>query len=744
MRTLSTSMVIVVFLLSCVSVTSTLKIPANKAGTSTFADSMAAEQFDGAAPEDTLSFSIADSSRIDSFFWRPDSLEEYDTLAFIASLLEEATYDCEENDFPAAHAVLQQALRSIENQNLLFDEQQTQSFDIEDTIHSDSDQLNHLMQKLLHIYAALMPHTYLDSISSSLANQIFQLQITQAIDTLSLSPNDTDMLANLINCENGIPYNVPIAHNWKVQKVLIIFSRQKEALENLISRARYYLPMTQAIFLQNQIPTDLCYLPIVESGYNPRAYSPAHASGMWQFIPSTGQLYGLKKNFWLDERNDPIKSTYAAIAYLKKLYNQFNDWYLALAAYNCGENRVEQSMQTCSSADYWSLSLPRETMNYVPQFIAYMIVGKNPRCFGLNPTQRDTFDLDTVVASESVDLHKIATKIDIPYKKMKELNPHILHFCTPPAPHTVTLYVPAGKGGTVAAYLKNVPDKDKVRWVAHQVKKNEKVTSIASRYHISTALLKSTNRLKRNSIRKGTTLFIPVAYSAPLKSSETEPFLAEEEITRYENDSSQEDFAEAVKDKPAHSLQKDSRSAVIKYKVSSGETVSDIADLFDVSIRDVCRWNNLHNPRKIKSGTILLLYKPHGFIPEKRESLATTSQSRANHAYYTVKKGDNLFRISRNLNISLDDLARWNNKNRNRPRIYPGERLIYYRHGSSSERPVRPSHKTSDLMHRVKKGDTLTKVATRYCVDLAKLQSYNRLSRSAVIQPGDILRIPVK
>lgn len=182
-------------------------------------------------------------------------------------------------------------------------------------------------------------------------------------------------------------------------------------------------------------PQDLAYLPLIESGFNPVAYSYANASGIWQFIASTGKLYGLKKSFWADERRDPIKSTQAAAMYLKKLFGDFGHWDLALAAYNCGENGLARSIARSRSNDFWTLKrIPNQTKNYVPFYLAALTIAKNPKCFGVKIPDTLAPPPDTVVVSDCISLSDIASGLGIDPDSLKKMNPHIMRWCTPPDP----------------------------------------------------------------------------------------------------------------------------------------------------------------------------------------------------------------------------------------------------------------------------------------------------------------------
>ena len=287
------------------------------------------------------SLSEADSlARIEE---QAEGEEDSLTISYVIdSLIQQAHSSCAKSDYPQAYSLLTEALNIIENANGEIREE-------------EQEKLDDLLIHIAELYTIALPKEYLDSIPANIAALVFQNQISIAIDTLSFSPDDSIILS-ILECEEGIPFNIPIVHNERVSKSLYyIVTKRKRTMERLLTRANYYLPYMQKLFTENEMPTDLVYLPILESGFNPKAYSYAHASGIWQFIPSTGRIYGLRRNYWIDERRDPIKSTNAAISYLKKLYGDFNDWHLALAAYNCGERRIAQKLKKEEAKTYWQL-----------------------------------------------------------------------------------------------------------------------------------------------------------------------------------------------------------------------------------------------------------------------------------------------------------------------------------------------------------------------------------------------------
>lgn len=650
---------------------------------------------------------------------QPDTVT---TQSIIDSLLKVANSLCILEDYPQAHMSLCEAIQIIEFKNGLPEK---------DTWNDTGNALI----RIAELYTTALPNEYLDSIPATLSSIIFRYQISKIIDTLSLSPDDSSIIS-ILECEEGIPYNIPIVHNERVQNALFsIITKRRRALPRLLARAEHYLPYMQQLFTEHDMPTDLTYLPILESGFNPKAYSYAHASGIWQFIPSTGKIFGLRRNYWIDERRDPIKSTNAAIQYLKKLYADFNDWYLALGAYNCGERNIARAIKKAESTDYWDLKLPNQTMHYVPQFIAYQIIGKNPQCFGIQADQTDTFNPDTVHISDCLDLIKISEGLNISYTELKKLNPHLRQWCTPPNMENVALYLPFGFADTFRVFFESLSEDDKVRWFRYRIKSGDNLLSIAGRFKISVPAIKSINKLRSNFIVAGRYLYIPIPVNGSYPT--IKQYMVKEKGTKKRKE------PQAVRAFRKKGLKP------VKYKLSSGETIADVSKLFNIKINAICRWNNITNARRLQPGTVIKLYiEDQNSIPQKTTTQSIKKQPKKQptdgpKSIYTVKKGDNLYSIANNLGTTVETLASWNNKNLDNPIIKPGEQLVFYQQHTIKKPKSTPVTRSGNtILYKIKKGDNLSLLADLFSTDINKILQVNNLSKNSIIKPGDLIRIP--
>jgi membrane-bound lytic murein transglycosylase D len=362
------------------------------------------------------------------------------------------------------------------------------------------------------------------------------------------------------------PYDIPMILNDSVESHLEYFkTRGHDIFQLWLNRSARYIPVMKKIFREKNLPEDLVYVAMIESGFNPYAVSWCRAVGAWQFMPATGKLYGLKINWWIDERRDPIKSTNAAAEHLKDLHNLFESWPLALASYNAGAGKVQRAVLRTRSDDFWDLKASRyikpETKNYIPKFMAATIIAKNPEAYGFTLTDVEPFKYDEVVIEESTDLRLIARCAECSYQDIKDLNPEIKRWVTPPQYDNYTLRIPFGKKETFLANYAAVPPDQKIRWERHKVRKGETLSSLAKHFNTKPEAIRDINGLKKNRIAPGKHLLIPV------------------------------DLNDKNNDLSYLSVEKAGRQQQILYRVRRGETLNRIAQKHNVTIADIREWN---------------------------------------------------------------------------------------------------------------------------------------------------------
>lgn len=619
-------------------------------------------------------------------------------------LLEKAEEACSVDSFDEAHTLLKKALSSIKEK-----EEADAKWADQEVYYND----------IVRIYTELMPDEYNDSIPDEISILVFQKRLSSSLDTLKLTPNDSVVLSKLA-CQKGVSYNFPIVWNDRVYRSLYFFSKgRKGPLDRWLLRSGYYLPLMQRMFSDSGLPTDLAYLPLIESGFNPSAYSRRRAAGIWQFIASTGSLYGLRKNYWLDERRDPVKSTLAAVSYLKKLYNQFNDWYCSIAAYNCGENGMANAISKASTSNYWRLSLPRETRNYVPEFISALIVAKNAGCFGYSIAPVDTFNCDTAIINECINLHAVCDELSLSFKELRQLNPHLLRWCSPPNVQGYSLYLPRGTKDRFTFALTQNPGRFLVSWYAYHVHSGEKLSTIARHFKVSQEAIKNLNKMNgacRLSVGQAIFIPIPVGISQAHASAIAEDLIEQTPPRR-----------------PTTTV-----NGQIRYRVRPGDTIWDLARLFHIPVRDICEWNGIAGDQGIKAGQVLVLNNGATGTAKKSFPQPAVHDQNASVMKYRVQKGDNLYSIAKKLNVAVADLAAWNSKDGRRPVIFPDEELAYYPEKQTQGRTAQ----SDTVFYRVCKGDNLTSLAAAFSVSVTEIMQANNLTQNSTLKIGDLIKIP--
>lgn len=387
----------------------------------------------------------------------------------------------------------------------------------------------------------------------------------------------------------------PIALNSRVLSYVQAFQGSlRPFLTDGLTRAGRYMPMIERVFREEGVPLELAFVPLIESAFKPSAKSRVSAQGVWQFMVPTARDFGLRYDWFIDERSDPEKSTVAAARYLKMLHKIFDgDWALALASYNGGQGRVQRAVRSSGINDFWGLTkgpgwLPRETREYVPMIMAAMVIAKNPQHYGFNLTPLAPLEYDRVRVPGAVDLRRVAEWADVSLGDIEELNPELRRWTTPVNYPGYELKVPAGRGMRLTERLAKADPADLVAFKRYNVRRGDTLARVATRHHVSRTELAVANGLStRARLRAGQTLIIPRQPAAALASN-----------TR------------AASSAPAVSRASRTTSVprTITYRVKKGDTLSRIAARHDVTVADLKRWNRL-NSNAIKIGARLTIRK---------------------------------------------------------------------------------------------------------------------------------------
>lgn len=433
----------------------------------------------------------------------------------------------------------------------------------------------------------------------------------------------------------------------RVQRQLNIYDGNQKLFDSVGQRASNYMHYVVEQLQERDMPMELALLPVVESAYNPTAVSHAQAAGMWQFIPGTGKRYGLEQNYWYDARKNVLASTDAALDYLQDLHEQFDgDWYLALAAYNAGEGRVEREIKRNKKlgkpTDYWSLNLPRETRNYVPRLIAVSRVLESPQDFGLT---LEDIPLETSYAELEIDkpvnLNGALDQVGLDRDLFYVLNPAFRTSYTPPKTACRVL-VPSDHVDSLAAALRTMPEANAYPPSKYRIKRGDTISTIARRHGVSAAELRAVNGLSSNMIRAGDTLVIPS--NGPLPA-----------------------------ELPGAIAQ--SSAAPVLYSVRPGDNLWTISRRAGTSTAALVALNGLDMSAPLQVGQKLRLH------PVK--NTATTATAKADtggmrRIEYRVIRGDSIARISARFGVPTKDVLRWNGMTKRRTLIKPGQTIVLY------------------------------------------------------------------
>ncbi len=440
------------------------------------------------------------------------------------------------------------------------------------------------------------------------------------------------------------------------------FARHPDYLNRVFTRAQRYMPYIAAELERRGMPLELALLPIVESAYDPFAYSHGRAAGLWQMIPGTAKRFGIKQNWWYDGRRDVVDSTRAALDYLQYLEG-LNDgnWLNAIASYNSGEGNVlraaRKNRKASKPTDFWYLKLPRETSMYVPKLLALVEIVANPEKYNLTlPVVADEQQFMVADIGSQLDLALAAELAGVDVDTVYQYNPGYNRWSTDPSgPHQ--LVMPVDVADQFVAALDEVPAADRVRWKRHKVKEGEAISQIAEKYNTTVSALRAANNLRGNTIRAGHHLMIPVA---------TKPLSA---------------YSKSADARLAKTQNRQRAGNKIEHVVRSGESFWTISRRYKVTHRQLAAWNGMAPGDTLSVGRKLVVWTNvdavANVIDEPRMSPTAALGNTTRKLKYTVRNGDSLYLIASRFRVTIAQLARWNKIDTNKI-LRPGQKLTMY------------------------------------------------------------------
>lgn len=449
-------------------------------------------------------------------------------------------------------------------------------------------------------------------------------------------------------------YQLEIPQDKRIDQERNWYGKHQSYLDRVTDRGERYLYYIVGELERRNMPMEFALLPIVESAFDPFAYSHVTASGMWQFMPRTGRSLGLKQNWWYDGRRDVVLSTNAALTYLEKLHKHFDgDWLLAMAAYNSGIGNVSRAIKRNEKAgkptDFWNLKLPRETQAYVPRLLAISQLIGAPEDYGLTlrPIPNQPY-FEAVEVGSQIDLAQAAELAEIDMDELYQLNPAFNRWATDPTgPHT--LLVPYASADSFKEKLAGIPPGKRITWDRYTIASGDSLSTIAAKYKVSVDSLKSINGLRNNNIRAGKTLLVPIA-------AKKDEHYTQSIVQRIQTRQS--------------SGGKSGNSTKVEHIVQSGDSFWSIGKKYGVTPSKVAHWNNLAPADLIKPGQTLVIWT-------KAEASTASNNAVIRKLSYKVRRGDSLHRIADKFKINVSDILQWNQVD-TKSYLQPGDTLTLF------------------------------------------------------------------
>ncbi len=673
----------------------------------------------------------------------------------------------------------------------------------------ENNEVKTLVQKITDLYE--LNFSSLNELDENSPAVVVRDKFTKDIDNAtenspdikSLAPNQRDavVVTNPVPSTSLLSY--PVGEQEYIQKHINYLSQTKarKFFEKWMERSTKWFPMMKRIIKEENMPDEIIYLSMIESGLNSTVVSHASAVGLWQFMMETGRDYNLNKDysFWKDERRDPEKATRAAMQFLNDLYNNFGDWHLALAAYNCGQGKVQKviNQSRLKSPSYWDIRkmLPKETSHYVGQYIATSLMAMNPKAYGINTDtlkfqeeyKYDIFNLREPASIKALNFCTNAGNQSI----IRELNPEIIRSITPLDANEYNLKIPYGTKQNFITKFSSLTAEEKQPWITHIVKKKETLAIIADRYNVPKNELLAMNDIRniKSKLQIGIQIKIPIdadSYNSINEDYDQKIALAEKSKPSSKNEDENSNITHTVKKgetlfsiarryglsideikslnditknnenvKSGQELiigqnevkqniasktpkkQKEEQIKIVSHKVKKNETLSRIADDYGVTATAIMDLNNLKR-QKVRTGQII-----------KIETLATKSTSKKNDSYaaktvkvHKVMKGENLSMIAAKYDVSEEDLKEMNPKSISGNTLFSGTKLKIpnYESKGSSSAPEKAVNNVPKL-YKVRSGETLYSIANKFGLSVKSIQIKNKNLSDNNLKSGQKIKL---
>lgn len=542
----------------------------------------------------------------------------------------------------------------------------------------------------------------------------------------------------------ALPTVIEMPYNQVVRSYIDMYTQRRRTLvEEMLGLSLYYMPIFEQALEQEGLPLELKYLPVIESALNPDAVSRVGATGLWQFMLSTAKGLGLEVNSLVDERRDPIRSSELAAKYLKQLYEIYGDWSLAIASYNCGPGNVNKALRRAGGGkqDFWDIYyyLPKETRGYVPAFIAanYVMTYHNDHNIGNALAKRPVLT-DTIHITQRVHFDQISEVLGIPVEELRVLNPQYRRDEIPGDIRPYALTLPSKQVYSYIVSEDSIVNHNSAKYARrttavpggeisdsetqlvvkyHKVKRGETLSIIARRYGVSVSTLKKWNGLRSSRLKTGQRLRINTYQRVAKKE---EPETVQEELA--------ENKVEQPVEKPNTTVQQSVDVDTKYHTVRRGETLGLIAERYGVTVSRLKDWNDLRS-NKIFVGQRL---KVVSMVDKGEIEVEGDADVQENATTHKVRRGESLFSIAEDYGVTIDNLKEWNNLSGSS--IDAGQTLIVNASAAKASKKSSGSSekKAATTKHKVRRGETLGAIASRYGVTVDNLKDWNNLSSSRI------------